>query len=276
MAARGERGLEVWNAWNLGPKQTGRWAFPERLIYVERVEREWHVLCTAGGAVPRPRGGSGAAEPSRSLIDRSRKPRSSQWRHYLTQEAGPVRPQPVLPDRGIVAKPDRALTLLAGERAQFFLEIPVWFRLTVGADSGVRVFEEPLVVLSNTWFGDPVNGELCYALATRLHQDLSSLPPCAWRAVCPMAVTNDSTTDLAFERICLHVENLAVFRGAQRLWTNALSVLFKGADQASRIQVAAGAPGFEPGLVPAAPARNPVESWDIRKTFSRIKVFTDF
>jgi hypothetical protein len=265
---REETGLAVWNEWDLAPKQTAVWTFPERRIYVERIEQEWHVL-----AVP---GATGAGEASRAIIERSKKPASSEWRHYLSRESGPVHPQPVLPDRGIVVKPDRSLTLLAGESSQFFLEIPVWLRMNAGSDRQVRVFEEPLAVLSNTWFGDPVNGELCYVLATRLHQSMSSMGPSVGRAVCPMAVTNDSATDLAFERICLHVQNLAVFRGAERLWTNSLSVLFRGADQASNIQVSAVPPEFEPDLVPAALARQPAESWDIRRTFSRIREFADF
>jgi hypothetical protein len=261
-------GLAVWDPWDLGQKQTAVWTFPERTIHVERVDQEWHVLTVAGP--------TGTVDASRTLIDRSRKPPSSEWRHYLSSAAGPVLPRPVLPDRALVAKPDRSLTLLAGESAQFFLEIPVWFRMCAGSERQVHVFEEPLVVLSNTWFGDPVTGELCYVLATRLHQGLSSIAPSAWRAVCPMAVTNESATDLAFERICLHVQNLAVFRGVERLWTNGLSVLFRGAEQASHIQVTPSAPAFEPGLAPAAPARQPAEGWDIRKTFSRIREFADF
>jgi hypothetical protein len=260
--------LAVWDEWDLGRKRTAVWTFPERRIHVERVDQEWHVLSEAVR--------TGAADASRSFIERARKPSSSEWRHYLTRESGPVRPRPVLPDRAIVAKPDRSLTLLAGESAQFFLEIPVWFRMCAGGSREVRVFEEPLAVLSNTWFGDPATGELCYVLATRLHQGLSSIAPSAWRAVCPMAVTNDSATDLGFERICLHVQNLAVFRGAERLWTNGLAVLFRGAEQASHIQVSPGPPEFEPGLVAAAPARMPAEGWDIRRTFSRIREFAEF
>lgn len=265
---RAETGLAVWDEWNLGPKQTAVWTFPGRTFYVERIEQEWHVLSVAGPAAAR--------EASRTVIERSRKPRSSEWRHYLTRHGGPVRPQPALPDRSIVAKPDRSLTLLAGESARFFLEIPVWFRLAVGADPEVRVFEEPISVMSNTWFGDPVNGELCYSLASRLHQNMDSIAPVAWRAVCPMAVENESSTDIAFERICLQVQTLAVFRGAERLWTNGLSVLFRGAGQASHIQVSPGAPEFEPGIAPVAPARQPADSWDIRRTFNRIRGFAEF
>jgi hypothetical protein len=263
-----DTGMAVWDAWDLGPKQTAAWTFPDRRIYVERVDQEWHVL-----SVPGP---TGVADAARSLIDRAAKPASSEWRHYLSREGGPVVPQPVLADRPLVVKPDRSLTLLAGESAQFFVEIPVWFRMNAGSDRRVRVFEEPLAVPSGTWFGDPVTGELCYVLATRLHQGLSSVGRSAWHAVCPMAVTNESATDLAFERIALRAQNLAVFRGPARLWTNGLGVVFRGVEQASNIQVSPGPPGFEEGLAEVSPAREPEASWDIRRTFSRIRGFADF
>ena len=48
--------------------------------------------------------------------------------------------------------------------------------MNAGGVRQVQVFEEPLAVMSNTWFGDPVNGELCYVLATRLHQGMTSTP----------------------------------------------------------------------------------------------------
>ena len=264
----GAKGMAVWDAWDVGQRKCALWRFPCRLIYLERVDVEWHALSLSGDG--------NEAGVSRGLIDRSAKARSDEWRHYLLHETTPVQPVPVMPDRALVVRPDRSLTLLAGETARFFLDIPVWFRLeTVGARR-VRIFEEPLRVLSNTWFGDPVNGELCYVLPTRLHQDRESLAPSAWHAVCPLAVTNDSETDLAFERICLHVENLAVFRGARRLWTNRIDVVFRGTDQASNIQVAPGPPPDEEGLQPASPARQPADSWDIRKTFSRIREFAEF
>ena len=77
--------------------------------------------------------------------------------------------------------------------------------------------------------------------------------------------------------ICLHVENLAVFRGAERLWTNGLSraVPRRGAGHADPDRRAS-RPAFEQGLAPAAPARQPAEGWDIRKTFSASEVFADF
>ncbi len=182
---------------------------------------------------------------------------------------------PILADRPLVVRSDRPLTLLQGESALFFLEIPVWFRLCTADPRQLLIFEEPLSILSNTWFGDPVNGELCYSLDVRLHQGIESVEPCAFIAVCPLSLTNDSNIDLPFEKVCLHVENLSVFKGERFLWTNRLNVVFKGPEQTTQIQIVNAQPEFEPELVLACRARQPAEGWNLKKTFSLLKYFTE-
>jgi hypothetical protein len=263
---RGARtGVAVWDEVEIPQRRCALWRFSPRSIWVERVANEWHAL-----ALP-----DGGGRDEAAFVDRTQKPESSQWRHYLHTVNAPVQPAPVLPDRPVVVRPDRALTLLPGETAQFFVEIPVWFRLSCADGRRTRIFEEPICMLSQTWFGDPITGELCYGLATRLHQGLDSIEPSAHLAVCPLAITNDSETDLAFEKICMHVENLSVFRGPRRLWTNRLNVVFKGPEQATQIEIVREAPEFEQGLTLAAAARQPSAGWNIRRTFGMLRSFAD-
>jgi hypothetical protein len=259
-------GIAVWDEVEIPQRRCAVWRFAPRSIWVERVANEWHALSTPDGR------GSGEA----AFVDRAEKPMSSLWRHYLHTVDVPVQPAPVLPDRPVVVRPDRALTLLPGETAQFFVEIPVWFRLSCADSRRTRIFEEPICQLSQTWFGDPITGELCYGLATRLHQGLNSIEPWAHLAVCPLSITNDSETDLAFEKICMHAENLNVFRGRTRLWADRLNVMFRGPEQATQIEIVHEAPDFEEGLALAAAARQPSAGWNIRKTFGMLKSFADF
>jgi hypothetical protein len=259
-------GIAVWDQVEIPQRRCALWRFNPRSIWVERVEIEWHAL-----SIP----GHGGREEA-AFVDRTQKPKSSQWRHYLHTVNAPVQPTPVLPDRPVVVRPDRALTLLPGETAQFFVEVPVWFRLSCVDGRRTRIFEEPICLLSQTWFGDPINGELCYGLATRLHQGLESIEPAAHLAVCPLRITNDSETDLAFEKICMHVENLSVFRGPRRLWANRLNVVFKGPEQATQIEIVHAAPDLEENLTLVAGARQPAAGWNIKKTFGMLKYFTDF
>ena len=187
-----------------------------------------------------------------------------------------MQPAPVLPDRPVVVRPDRSLTILPGQSTVFFLELPLWFRLSVTGQRATRIFEEPLSILTRTWFGDPVTGELCWGLATRLHHSVESLTATAAMAVCPLMIENDSESDLDFAKLCLHVENLSVFRGVRFLWTNSLHAVFKGADQTTQMEIVDTPPDFEPGLVSLSEARLPSAGWNIRRTFGMLKYFTDF
>jgi len=261
-------GTAVWDRIEISLRQCVAWRFPARSIWVERVDKEWHVLSLAQ------EGGRGAAR--REPVARAQKPESSLWRHYLHKEIGPVQPMAVLPDRPIVVRPDRALTLLPGQDALFFLEIPVWFRLCTTIPRQLTIFEEAIVTLTKTWFGDPITGVLCYGLATRLHQGIEYVDPSAYLAVCPLSIANDSDTDLEFEKICLHVENLSIFRGPRRLWTNRLNVEFHGPEQATQIEIDREAPAFEKALVLFSEARQTAVGWNIRRTFGMLKSFTDF
>ena len=260
-------GIAVWDQVLVPQGKCAAWRFPHRSIWVERIESEWHVLSQRETGIP--------AVAVTSLVRRSQKPRSSAWRHYLHRESGPVQPSPVLPDRPLVVRPDRALTLMPGQSTIFFLELPVWFRLSTTGYRPAVLFEEPLSVLTRTWFGDPVNGELCWGLATRLHHAMDSVDSSASIAVCPLMIENDSDTDLAFEKVCLHVENLSLFRGADRLWANSLHAVFKGPDQATQIEIVHEAPGFEDGLRPISEARQHVAGWSFRRTFGMLKSFAD-
>jgi hypothetical protein len=261
-------GTAVWDKIDISVRQCVAWRFPTRSIWVERVDNEWHVLSLS------PKGWRGGIR--RETVARSQKPDSSLWRHYLHKDVGPVQPVPVLPDKPVVIRPDRALTLLPGQAALFFVEVPVWFRLCTTVPRQLKIFEEAIVVLTKTWFGDPVTGELCYGLATRLHQGIDSVEPSAFLAVCPLFITNDSETDLKFEKICLHGENLSVFRSPRRLWANRLSVVFRGPDQATQIEIDRGPPDFEKGLVLFSEARQQTAGWNFRKTFGMLRSFADF
>jgi hypothetical protein len=64
-------------------------------------------------------------------------------------------------------------------------------------------------------------------------------------AVCPVLIRNQAFVDLDFQRICIRVEYLSVYRGRTRLWTNLVEVQFHGEDLNSTIITGRGAPEFE-------------------------------
>ena len=187
-----------------------------------------------------------------------------------------VRLIPALPDRSVVVRPKFPLNVPTGESVLFYVNIPVWVRVTVGEKPELTLSEIPSVVLSNTWFGEPTSGELCYALKTRALRALEELSNHPFMATCPVRVENQAPTDLDFQRICIRVEHLHVYRGARRLWTNQVEVIFKGEDFTSQINVLKYAPRLEGTSERLCAAREPVERSLLKKSFSFLRSLTGF
>jgi len=265
--------FSIWDPVNVGVGQCVLWRLGALALWAERYEQEWHVL-------PRYDGNPGQAKASFSVRKRTEKPASTDWRHYLLRENEYAIPRPAMMDRAIVVRPDRVLILLPGERALFFISLPLWFRLNVqkSRDAGTprKLFEFPVQPMANAWFGDPVSGDLCYFLATRLYPDFEQIPVSPVHAVCPLWISNESEKELSFDRICIHTDFLAVYRGQNRLWTNEINVLFKGTDHNTQIQPAKTAPKFDGLAYPVAEARQQIENWYVKRTFDLLKTFTGF
>jgi len=260
----------LWDQVNVEDRQCVMWKFPPRSFFVERIDSQWHVLTVMNEMFLET-----TESPSRCFIDRGRKPESTVWRHYLLKDLCPLQAIPVLPDKPLVVRSDRPLTLLAGENALFFLHVPVFFRLIAVVKRKPIIFEEPISIMNRTWFGDPFTGDLCYSLYSRLFQTIDSVPISGFEAICPLFISNESETELAFTKICLHTEAAAVYLGA-RLWTNLISVVFKGSEQTTQIQIDRAAPPYEKGLARICEAREQIENRLMRRTFSMFKYHSEF
>lgn len=264
--------MDGFSIWNPAEIETGRcvsWKLGKLSLWAERYEREWHVL---------PLYAEEELEPTFDSDAKKDKPVSSEWRHYVLREGGWAVPRPAMPDRAVILRPDRILVLLPGERACFFLPLPLWFRLMIGPapESGKTLIELPIEPQPNAWFGDPISGELCYFSSSRLYPDVSAIPPSPFNAVCPLQISNESDKELSFDRICLHTEFLGVYHGESRFWTNEVNVVVRGADQATQIQPAKGPPDLDGVCRTLAPPRQVAENWYFKRTFDRLKYFTGF
>ena len=173
-------------------------------------------------------------------------------------------------------RPALALKVPAGRDALFFISIPVWVRVTAGSPEGITLCELPSMVLSNTWFGEPTAGELCYALRTRAVRSLEEVETRAYTAVCPITVSNQAPKELNFERLCVRVENLSVYQGADRLWTNQLEVRFQGEEQSSQVTIGREAPKFAGEPVKVCEARQQADKTLLAQSFSVLRSLTGF
>jgi hypothetical protein len=179
-----------------------------------------------------------------------------------------------MPDRAVVVRPEQPISVPSGAQARFFVSIPIWLRISTGSGKATRLCDLPTAVLSNIWFGDPMSGELCYSLKTRARRTFDAADTRPNCAVCPILIENAASEQLPLERVCVRTEHLAVYPGESELWTNAVTVKFRGADQTSDLNYEQSPPQWEPVGTPLCGPREPFSRGKLKRTFSSIKVFS--
>jgi hypothetical protein len=268
MAAK-TRTAELWEPATLKEDVLYQGDFSTLTVWLKRSGEDWYLASRKADRETAPRA-------LREIKGRRIPEDLSFSRWVVGGEPSTVRFIPAMPDRSIVVRPAVPLKVPADRDAQFFTSIPVWVRVIVESLQAITLCELPSLTLSNTWFGEPTAGELCYALRTRAVRTLEEIDvrPCS--AVCPIAVRNRAPKDLSFERLCVRVEHLSVYQGPDRLWTNELEVRFQGEEHSSQITIGREAPGIAEGLSKVCDARQPAEKTLLKQSFSVLRSLTGF
>lgn len=176
---------------------------------------------------------------------------------------------PVFPDRPVVVFYEYPLKVLPNVTLQMYTRIPVWVRISL-AKSGYMLTELPTVKLSKTWFGTPVEGELCYWSATKARRSLSGVEKKSYVINCPIKITNKSSEDLDFDKFCFRVEQLKIFDYEEALWADETLITYQGEEMISNITMTGKLPaGMGDGTLLNGP-RNHVRRNLAARTFYKI------
>jgi len=197
----------IWNQpVDLAEGQRVRWHVGPRTLWVERALGEWRI---------------GAREAERDDID------TASMDHERDESDGPallrcaipakasgrLRLVPRPPDRPLVARAEIPLHIPAGSTTHVFVGVPLWASLTA---EGTPIHELPLITLSDTWFGTPLEGTLCYATRTSLTIDEQVLTRRPHRAVCRVEIINHGATPLELERVRVPAPMLSLWQSEGR------------------------------------------------------------
>lgn len=194
------------------------------------------------------------------------------WHRWAVPgDATGVRLVPVFPDRPLVVEPEDAFHLVRGARVRVYVRVPLWVRLELTGGEGARLTEVPTVVLSDTWFGDFMEGELCYFLPTTARRELRPEHFQEHLAVCPLQLANSSDEELTVEKLALRVPHLTLFRRGTELWADETRVRYQGEETGSDIRMAHAAPKEAPDATLLSPPRTPTDLGFRARTFSRLK-----
>lgn len=199
------------------------------------------------------------------------------WSRWALQEdKRRLRLLPVYPDRPVVVKTESPIMLSPRDSVQIYIRCPLWVRVELLNHSPVTVTEIPTVVLSNTWFGTTLEGDLCYWVSSGARREAQADPDRPFLAVCPILVRNRSEDDLKIEKVCLHVEWLSLFEKDGQLWSDLTRVTYHGKKRASEVEVNGKPSGRAAGARLVSLPRHPSKRELSVRTFAALKEIADF
>ncbi len=233
-------------------------------LAIHRGDMEWHIASTY----------SQNEQELFSVRKIDEMPDHDWTRWVINEPIDEVVLHPKMPDRPLIVRPEMPVCLLPNQSVQFYIGVPIWLSISLGSHFR-DIAEIPAIKLSNSWFGSPTEGELCYAMRTTAKLQLSDLQGHPHRAVVPFEIRNTSNEKLNFERLCLHTNQLRVYQGEERMWTNQGRVTYRGEEKWSRIVYARGIPPYDGAEKLIGKARGGADRGTLLKTFDNWKHLVD-
>jgi hypothetical protein len=265
--------LPFWQTYHVPTGETRHWEIGPLDLWIRHLPGEWQVVSRSAS--------DDHSDHRWTLARESSFPDSPNLRRFAIDAAHSddrLTLLPELPDRPIVSKPTSAIEIPAGTHARFYCGIPLSVRILAGPpESAIELTSIPTRALSRTWFGNPLQGEACYATLTRAVRTPEEIQPYLFRVLCPVKIRNRSTTSLPFERICLRVRHLGIYQGKTYLWTNTSSILKTNSQPLSQVTFSKGAPGEERDAILIAPPKERPGSDNLfLRTFGNLRHLADF
>lgn len=198
----------------------------------------------------------------------------SRW--ALSDEPHRLRLRPVLPDRLVVVKSDHPFTLLRRARARVYTRVPAWVRVEAvegNREKGTTLVEIPTEVLSDTWWGDFLTGEMGYWLATKARRELTQELFEPHLVLSTLELINRSDDALRVEKLAWRVEHLSMYEKDGQLWAEETTVHYLGETEGSDIRMEDKPPKEAAGAREISPARAQVKGLRAR-TFHRLRALS--
>lgn len=183
---------------------------------------------------------------------------------------------PLMPDKQVVVRPEHPFILASGAKATIFTRIPVWVGVYTNEAKRHKLTEIASLVLNKTWFGDFLDGVLCYWVATTARRRVTDDIFQPHTAISTLNIKNDSEQDLTIDKLSLLVERLSLYEKNGQLWTDEMDIVYNGEDNHSEITMTGKAPqGFKDAKLISSP-RNPQRKSFAERTFKILKEIPGF
>lgn len=204
-------------------------------------------------------------------------PDDSLWTRWVVKEASQnIIIEPQFPESSVVVKPENSFNLLPDAEARIYVRVPLWIKIKLPGKKKQEFDSWPTVVMSNTWFGDFMEGELCHWLSSHARRSFDSSTYKPHQIVCPVQIRNISQDELLVEKICIRVTTLAIYQHEGVLWANESKIFYRGKEDVSKIQVTQGPPVEAKGGERLAAPQESIQKNFVARTFTNLKSLSGF
>jgi len=158
--------------------------------------------------------------------------------HFQTGKSHFLHVVPAFPTKAVVFRNNRNIKVSAGQSASLFFCIPLSIQFYFHEiKDETRLFEIPLRRLSDTWFGEPDNGEPAFSIGSNYDKSLDEVKNTSWEAVAPVEIINNTAGLLDLQRLILRVDDFSIYLKNKKLLSNHVSIEFKGQEHAGSVNL---------------------------------------
>ena len=152
---------------------------------------------------------------------------------YQTGNSSSLVLAPALQTKPLVFK-GSDISILPSQKLTFFVKIPMVIQVYNNAKQDENLIAEIVHTrLSDTWFGEPDNGEPAYLLGSDFYLNIREMEIKNYETICPIQVFNHSDKLLELQRLIIRVENMTLYKVNNNVVTSLVKIEYKGKDSIS-------------------------------------------
>lgn len=211
--------------------------------------------------------------PKTKNLSQKNIPENLEWQRWpLISKSSKLQISPALPDRPLLVKPETSLNLIGNSEIKIFFRFPVSIKISILSNSRTEeLIQIPSIKLSNTWFGNFREGQICYSVISGVRSEIETDNNRLYMAICPLLLRNKSIDSFKVDKICLRSDHISLFLHQNQIWTDDISISYSGKNETNQVHFSGKQPSDLSGAKQIAKPRDVVKKSLYASSFSTIR-----
>lgn len=254
--------MELWGKVEIRDNLVYFWQIGKLCIWIRKEGKEWFIKNDFG-------------KNSKIIIaERSKVTPDSKWIRIIDNNSTEfIKFIPIMPNRQIVIETKNTNRILPGQEGRFFIELPLFIKITTGNNFQSELIEFPTENLSKTWSGGFTDGILSFSLEKQLYSDKDKINKNMNNVICPIKIVNKTRIIFDFKKVGIFSQYLKIFKGNSCLWTNELVITYMD-DNKIDLEIKKNKPGYEKDMKIISNFREKYDKSIFKKSFNILRTIT--